>query len=154
MQASDVLASLKEKSQRLPALSELFHVGQLVRGVIISLENQPKAGASNSKSGKKAVNLTLLVNKLNSALTSETIQSGAPSTACVTSVEDHGYTVSFGKGIKGFLSKLTQPNAREGGTGGVTELKPGMLVECIAVKSKVKQGKTVKVTAACTCQIF
>ena len=141
-----MLNSLKDKSQRLPALSELFQVGQLVRGTITSLETQPKAGATSSKSGKKSINLSLLVSKLNSALTTESIQSGTPATACVTSVEDHGYTVSFGNGVKGFLSKRIQPDGgQDGGAGG---LKPGMLVECTALSSKGKPGRSIKVTAA------
>jgi len=141
-----VLSGLKEKSQRPPALTELFQAGQLVRGTILSLENQPKAGASNSKSGRKTINISLTVSKLNSALTIETIQSGTPTTACVTSMEDHGYTVSFGKGMKGFLSKRTQPNGGQGE--GAKGLKPGMLVECVAPSSKGKPSRTIKVSAA------
>ena len=152
LQASDVLASLKEKSQRLPALSELFHVGQLVRGVILSLDNQPKASATNSKSGKKTINISLTVSKLNAALLAEAIQSGSPTTGCVTSIEDHGYTITFGKGLKGFLSKQSRPKGQgEGsgkGSGQGPGLKAGMLVECVAVGSKGKQAKALKVTAA------
>ncbi|KAA6421786.1 MAG: RRP5 protein, partial [Trebouxia sp. A1-2] len=58
-EASDVLSGLKTKSERPPALTELFQAGQLVRGTILSLETQPKAGASNSKSGKKTINISL-----------------------------------------------------------------------------------------------
>ena len=141
-----MLSGLKEKSQRPPALTELFQADQLVRGTILSLENQPKAGASNSKSGKKTINISLTASQLNSALTIESIQSGTPTTACVTSVEDHGYTVSFGKGMKGFLSKRTQPN--EGQGEGAKGLKPGMLVECVALSSKGKPGRAIKVSAA------
>ena len=146
LQASDVLNGLKDKTQRPPALTELFQAGQLVRGTILSLENQPRAGASNSKSGKKTINISLTVSKLNSALTIDSIQSGTPTTACVTSVEDHGYTVSFGKGMKGFLSKRTQPDGGQGE--GAKGLKPGMLVECVAPSSKGKPGRAIKVSAA------
>lgn len=76
-----MLSGLKDKTQRPPALTELFQAGQLVRSTILSLENQPKAGASNSKSGKKTINVSLTVSKLNSALTIDSIQSGTPTTA-------------------------------------------------------------------------
>ncbi len=146
LQASDVLNGLKDIIQRPPALTELFQTGQLVRGTILSLANQPKAGASNSKSGKKTINISLSVSKLNSALTVDSIQSGTPTTACVTSLEDHGYTVTFGKGMKGFLSKRTQPDGGQGE--GAKGLKPGMLVECVAPSTKGKPGRAIKVSAA------
>ena len=140
MQASDFLGGLKSKSQKLPALVDLFHVGQLVRGIIIALDQQRKAGASNSKSGKKTISLSLQVSKVNSAMTPESLQQHIPVPACVMSVEDHGYTLSFGiKGVTGFLSKKSQKD----GPG----FKPGMLIECVAQSQKGKQ-KTVKVTAA------
>ncbi|KAL0048743.1 hypothetical protein WJX82_009925 [Trebouxia sp. C0006] len=105
-EASDMLSGLKDKTQRPPALTELFQA----------------------------------------ALTIDSIQSGTPTTACVTSVEDHGYTVSFGKGMKGFLSKRTQPNGGQGE--GAKGLKPGMLVECVAPSSKGKPDRAIKVSAA------
>ena len=141
-----MLSGLKTKSERPPALTELFQAGQLVRGTILSLETQPKAGASDSKSGKKTINISLTVSKLNSALTTESIQCGTPTTACVISVEDHGYTVTFGKGVKGFLSKRTEP--KEGQEESGKGLKPGMLVECVALSTKGKPGRAIKVSAA------
>lgn len=138
---------MKEKSHKSPALADLFHVGQLVRAIIIGLDQQPRAGASNSKSGKKTIRLSLHVSKVNSALTSEVIQHKVPLSACVTSVEDHGYTLNFGiKGITGFLSKKNQGSGKKEDAAG---LKPGMLIECVAHNQNAKQ-KTVKVTAAPT----
>ena len=145
LQACDAAVNLKDKSHKPPAVADLFHVGQLVRAIIIGLDQQPRAGASNSKSGKKTISLSLQVSKVNSALTSETIQRNVPLPACVTSVEDHGYTLSFGiKGVTGFLSKKNQGNGKKEDAAG---LKPGMLIECVAQNQKAKQ-KTVKVIAA------
>lgn len=150
LQASDCLASLKSKAKQMPALSDLFSVGQLVKGVVIGAEVQPnKKGPANSKAGKKTIHLSLTVSKVNAALTSASIHSGAPVTACVTSEEDHGYTVVLGNDVKGFLSKRAlSKGGQQGGPQGVAGgLKPGMLVECMAQGSKGKAGKTVKVTA-------
>lgn len=145
LQASDVFASLKDKSQKPPALPDLFHIGQLVRGIIVALDQKPKAGATNSKSGKKTISLSLQVSKVNSALTTEAIQRKVPLPACITSVEDHGYTLSFGiKGVSGFLSKQSSST---GNAENKSTLRPGMLIECVAQSQKAKQ-KTVKVTAA------
>lgn len=141
-----MLATLQSKSQKLPALADLFHVGQLVRGIILALEQKPKAGASNSKSGKKTISLSLQVSKVNSALTPEAIQHNVPIPACITSVEDHGYILTFGiKGITGFLStKNKTPGSKIKNAG----LTAGMLIECVAVQNKKANQKTVKVTAA------
>ena len=147
LQACDASFHTKDKSHKPPALADLFHVGQLVRAIIIGLDQQPRAGASNSKSGKKTIRLSLQVSKVNSALTPEAVQHNAPLPACVSSVEDHGYTLSFGiKGITGFLSKKHQGSGKKEDAAG---LKPGMLIECVAHNQKAKQ-KTVKVTAAAT----
>ena len=142
LQARDANVDLTPRPSKSPALAEIFHVGQLVRAVIVGLDQQARAGASNSKSGKKIIRLSLQLSKVNAALTPEAVQRNAPLPACVTSVEDHGYTLSFGiKGITGFLSKKSQ------GSGAAAGLKPGMLIECVAQSQKAKQ-KTVKVTAA------
>lgn len=117
-------------------------MGQLVRAIIIGLDQQAKAGASNSKTGKKIIRLSLQLSKVSAALTPEAVQRNVPLPACITSVEDHGYTLSFGiKGITGFLSKKSQTSGAKGEAAG---LKPGMLIECVAQSQKAKQ----KVTAA------
>ena len=138
---------MKDKSFQSPVLADLIHVGQLVRAIIIGLDQQPRAGASNSKSGKKTISLSLQVSKVNSGLTTEALQRNVPLPACVISVEDHGYTLSFGiKGVTGFLSKKNQGSGKKDDAAG---LKPGMLIECVAQSQKAKQ-KTVKATAAPT----
>lgn len=145
LQACDTSVKPKDKSHKAPALADLFHVGQLVRAIVIGLDQQPRAGASNSKSGKKTISLSLQVSKVNSAVTAEAVQHSVPCSACVTSVEDHGYTLSFGiKGITGFLSKKHQGSSKKEDAAG---LKPGMLIECVAQGQEGKQ-KTVKVTAS------
>lgn len=145
LQACDATVNVAPKSHKSPALAEICHVGQLVRTIIIGLDQQPRAGASNSKSGKKTIRLSLQLSKVNSALTPEAVQRNVPLPACVTSVEDHGYTLSFGiKGITGFLSKKSQGSGTKDQAAG---LKPGTLIECVAQSQKAKQN-TVKVTAA------
>lgn len=145
LQACDATVDLTPTRHKSPALADIFHVGQLVRAIIIGLDQQAKAGASNSKSGKKIIRLSLQLSKVSASLTLEAVQRNVPLPACVTSVEDHGYTLSFGiKGITGFLSKKSQGSGTQGEAAG---LKPGMLIECAAQSQKAKQ-KTVKVTAA------
>ena len=131
MQASDVLAKLHSESQPLPHLTDLFRVGQLVRCTIVSLEQQSKAGSSatkNAKGGKKAVHLSLQGSKVNAGLTADALQVGLALAACVTSIEDHGYGLTFGvKGTNGFLPKKVHAKAY----GSASVLKPGQLVECV-----------------------
>lgn len=131
MQASDVLAKLHSESQPLPKLSELFSVGQLVRCTIVSLEqhSKPASPASkNAKGGKKAVHLSLHASKVNAGLTADALQVGFALAACVTSIEDHGYGLTFGvKGSNGFLPKKVHAKAY----GSASVLKPGQLVECV-----------------------
>lgn len=46
--------------------------------------------------GKKHVGLSLRVRRLHSSLTAASLEEGMGLTACVSSVEDHGYILNFG----------------------------------------------------------
>lgn len=144
MQASDLLAKLHTQTQPLPRLTDLFSTGQLVRCTVTSLEHQAKAQTLNSKSSKgskKSVHLSLAVRKVNAGLSAETLQEGLALPACVTSIEDHGYSLTFGiKGVNGFLPKKVHAKAY----GSASVLKPGMLVECVVASAGNK--RLVKVT--------
>lgn len=138
-QASDVLAKARAESEPLPKLTDLFSTGQLVRGTITSLEQQSRAqtiGSKAAKGTKKSVHLSLAVSKVNSGLSAETLQEGLALAACVTSIEDHGYSLSFGvKGANGFLPKKVHAKAY----GNASVLKPGMLVECVVTSAVNKR---------------
>ncbi len=133
--ASDVLATQEgpkstnskgNKNQATPGqaeLSELFHVGQLIRCCVSRLRDGTSAadaaaasttpgkkGAKTPTNNRKRVDLTLHVSKVNSGLGADSVREGAALPACVKSVEDHGYLVSFGiKGSTGFLPKKDSP---------------------------------------------
>ena len=144
MQASDLLAKLHAQSQPLPKLTDLFSTGQLVRCTITGLEQQSRAQTPSSKSAKgakKSVHLSSAVSKVNAGLSAETLQEGLALPACVTSIEDHGYSLSFGvKGTNGFLPKKVHAKAY----GSASVLKPGMLVECVVTSAANR--RLVKVT--------
>ena len=124
-QASDMLTSSTATATTTP-LSSLFHVGQLVRCVITNIQhgsgdddNKNKhndAAAddvetknktkSKKKKKKKRVEASLHVSKINSGLSIDSVRPGCVLPACVKSVEDHGYVLSFGiRGTTGFLPK-------------------------------------------------
>ncbi|GFR41334.1 hypothetical protein Agub_g2019, partial [Astrephomene gubernaculifera] len=99
----------------VPPLTDLFVVGQFVRCVVVEgsggqQEQQPaKTGAEGGSGGgrsSKHVALSLLLREVQGGLGSGALAEGQALGACVRSVEDHGYTLSFGiKGTSGFLRK-------------------------------------------------
>ncbi|PRW20900.1 RRP5-like protein [Chlorella sorokiniana] len=123
----------------LPPLSDLFHIGQLVRCTVTGLRTGAaageeaggkqggKQGSKGSKSGsaRKRVDLSLRVSKMNAGLGAESLKEGLALPACVRSVEDHGYLLALGvKGVSGFLPKKDAEAAGR-------LLAPGMLVEVV-----------------------
>ncbi|KAL4538228.1 hypothetical protein Ndes2526B_g03454 [Nannochloris sp. 'desiccata'] len=132
-ESSDILAtaeapkntnSHKANKQQATAgqaqLSELFHVGQFVRCCVTRLregtdtDTPTTPGSSSGKKGtsnnRKRVDLSLHVSKVNSGLGADSVREGAALPACVKSVEDHGYLVTFGiRGTTGFLPKKDSP---------------------------------------------
>ena len=84
-----------------PPLTDLFAVGQFVRCVVV----EGPEGAGEGRSAKH-VELSLLLRDVQGQLGAGGLVEGAAVGACVRSVEDHGYTLSFGiKGTSGFLRR-------------------------------------------------
>ncbi|EFN56095.1 hypothetical protein CHLNCDRAFT_145628 [Chlorella variabilis] len=123
----------------LPPLTDLFTIGQLVRGTVVALrsgssgdsESAGKAGAKKAAAAeggaggakKKRVDLSLRVSKMNAGLGPESLREGLALPACVSSVEDHGYLLALGvKGVSGFLPKKAAAAAGRA-------LAPGMLLD-------------------------
>ncbi|EFJ44854.1 rRNA processing protein Rrp5/programmed cell death protein 11 [Volvox carteri f. nagariensis] len=87
----------------VPPLTDLFVVGQFVRGVVMEAPTGEDTGGGRSA---KHVALSLLLRDVQGGLGSEAVAEGLALGAVVRSVEDHGYTLSFGiKGTSGFLRK-------------------------------------------------
>ncbi|KAL4852689.1 rRNA biogenesis protein RRP5 [Chlorella vulgaris] len=125
----------------LPALIDLFSIGQLVRATVTAVRSGGGNEAGNDQAGAKAasadakdgskkkatkrVMLSLRVSKMNGGLGPESLQGGMALPACVRSVEDHGFTLALGiKGVSGFLSK------KEAAAAG-RPLAPGVLLDVV-----------------------
>ncbi|GLI68751.1 hypothetical protein VaNZ11_013243 [Volvox africanus] len=106
-------AILEAVGGAVPALTDLFAVGQFVRCVVAEAPPPPPPpppSADNAERGKarrnKHVALSLLLRDVQGGMGSEALMEGLVLGAVVRSVEDHGYTLSFGiKGTSGFLRK-------------------------------------------------
>ncbi|KAL3684900.1 hypothetical protein R1sor_002922 [Riccia sorocarpa] len=108
------------------SLKELFEEQQLVACTIISLDK-----GKGFKKGKR-IGLSLRLSRLNEGLTLDGLREGSPVTACVSSVEDHGYLLSLGvAGLSGFLLHQNCQAAK---------LKKGQLVSGVVVSADKKRG--------------
>ncbi|KAJ3191224.1 rRNA biogenesis protein rrp5 [Irineochytrium annulatum] len=114
----------------IPSLSHFFRVGQIFPCVIIGIEEGQNAGKA-----KHRVELSCRTELVNADLKKDGLQKGMTLLASVKSVEDHGYSVSFGVGdVTGFLHKdrvniadllkIARSSALE-----FSALKPGFLLE-------------------------
>ncbi|KNC78346.1 hypothetical protein SARC_09219 [Sphaeroforma arctica JP610] len=91
----------KEKESNLPEMRDLFSLGQMVVCAV-------KQVVKNVGGGKREINLTVDPATLNRGLKPENVQNGGILSGVVTSIEDHGYLVSFGvDGLKGFMKKTS-----------------------------------------------
>lgn len=82
-------------------LNAYFSLGSYVRCSVVNV-----AGQGSEKQGKKKIFLSTKVSSINKGLGKDAVREGSCLTACVKSVEDHGYLVDFGiKGTTGFLMK-------------------------------------------------
>ena len=137
--ASSKKAISKSSSSSSSAqLSDLFHVGQLVRCVVSRLRTgkeeevnkdatTTKKQDSKTQAQRKRVDITLHVAKVNSGLGGDSVREGAALSACVKSVEDHGYLLTFGiKNTTGFLPKADSP----------TVLRVGSVVDVVVCSVK------------------
>eukprot|EP00238_Polyblepharides_amylifera_P004209 CAMPEP_0196596010 /NCGR_PEP_ID=MMETSP1081-20130531/83629_1 /TAXON_ID=36882 /ORGANISM="Pyramimonas amylifera, Strain CCMP720" /LENGTH=235 /DNA_ID=CAMNT_0041920817 /DNA_START=52 /DNA_END=756 /DNA_ORIENTATION=+ len=98
------LVSTKSKyaASNLPSLSDLFNKGQLVQCVVDKLGSEK--GSSKRNSSNKRIDLSLRLSKVLHGLDSVSLQADTMYSACVRSVEDHGFILSFGvPGVSGFL---------------------------------------------------
>ncbi|GLJ04920.1 hypothetical protein SUGI_0006550 [Cryptomeria japonica] len=101
-------------------LADLFSVGQLVPCVVCKLEHEKDGTPERSK---KKIWLSLRLSLLHKGLSIDSVQDEMVIMACVKSIEDHGYILSFGlPSLSGFL-----PRNKEGSND--SQLKKGQLVQ-------------------------
>ena len=87
-----------DDDDEMTSLESLYEPGQMLRCAVLSLDK--------GKTGGKRIELTLLLEKVCSGMTKDTLIEGTVAPAMVQSVEDHGYILSFGiAGTSGFLPK-------------------------------------------------
>ena len=93
-----------------PALTALFSVGQYVRCCVISLptdteqqQGQQQGEGQQGGSGRKSkvAGLSLRLKKVVGGAGVEALQKGQVVPVCVKTVEDHGYTCTFGMKVRG-----------------------------------------------------
>ncbi|KAJ3505470.1 hypothetical protein NLJ89_g7399 [Agrocybe chaxingu] len=106
----------------IPELTELFRVGQYVRGVVSAIHEPGTSdisGVGRSRDevsrASKRVELTLVPGRVNTGVQKSGLKAGFTLTASVKSREDHGYILDLGvENVSGFLnSKNTeQPNSQ------------------------------------------
>lgn len=94
-------ALLEAAKGYIPPLTDLFVVGQFVRCVVVeaSSDAQNVAAAAYKEEGGSArvrIYLSLLLKEVQGGLGAEALVEGTALGAVVRSVEDHGYTLSFG----------------------------------------------------------
>lgn len=127
-QSSDVLSHEGKKPKVV--LTEVFSIGQLVRCVVIKLQDPSLASTSKAAKGKR-IDVSLHVANVNAGITMDALKIDFALPACVTSVEDHGYILSFGvQGTGGFLPKSSAEK----------DLKTGSIVD-VVIQSEGPSGK-------------
>ncbi|KAI5068389.1 hypothetical protein GOP47_0016734 [Adiantum capillus-veneris] len=115
-------------------LNEHFAEGQLVSCVVIQLDN---VKLKESKKRSKRIGLSLRLDRLHNGLTIDAMHEGLVLSAFVTSIEDHGYLVSFGvPGITGFL----RHSGGEAAIGAVSMLKKGQLLQGVILSIDKKRS--------------
>jgi rRNA biogenesis protein RRP5 len=113
----------------LPALTAMFVAGQRVRCLVIRLSE------GSGEQGRR-VDLSLRLSKLHAAsgLTPKGLRPGRCLAACVTSVEDHGYMLSFGlPPLAGFLPLRAAPGRAS------APLAPGSLLETVVTAMDLRR---------------
>lgn len=104
------------------SIEDLFTVGQLVPCVVCRLG---RGEENETIKDSKRICLSLRLSLLHKGLTIEAVQDGMVMMACVKSVEDHGYVLSFG--LPSFSGFLPHRDNKAGSTG--SKLKKGQLVQ-------------------------
>lgn len=100
-----IIANKSKKAVEFPELNKLFHVGQWISAQVVSNvdENQ-----------RKKIELTIEPSRVNTNIDSkDDIVPNYSIQASVKSVEDHGYILNFGSGIRktGFVAKKDAPQS-------------------------------------------
>jgi rRNA biogenesis protein RRP5 len=109
-----VVEDSNDDDDDLPALRELFTVGQWVRAVVVD------STAASDRSKKKHIDLSLEPELVNAEIDKEDVLKHKLLQVSVTSIEDHGIIVSFGHAtLTGFIKKSALgeydlDNVREG----------------------------------------
>lgn len=84
----------------IPSLTQLFTPGQFVRGCILDLNDGEDSGAAAKGKGaskkRKGIDMSLQLKHVSSGLAVDAIHQGMALPACVKTVEDHGYVLTFG----------------------------------------------------------
>lgn len=104
------------------SINDLFTVGQLVPCVVCRLG---RGEENETRKDSKRICLSLRLSLLHKGLTIDAVQDGMVMMACVKSVEDHGYVLSFG--LPSFSGFLPHRDNKAGSTG--SQLKKGQLVQ-------------------------
>ncbi|CAA7268006.1 unnamed protein product [Cyclocybe aegerita] len=110
----------KPPKSYIPELTELFRVGQYVRGVVSAIHEPGTSdisGIGRSRDevsrASKRVELTLVPDRVNTGVQKSGLKAGFTLTASVKSREDHGYILDLGvENVSGFLNpkNAEQPN--------------------------------------------
>jgi len=138
------------RAKDLPALTDLFTIGQRVQCMISSVTGAKKVKGKGEGKGEgkdegtanKRIDLTLRLSKLHKSLDMTSLREGLNLPAYVRSVEDHGYIVSFGiPGTTGFLSTADAAGALKI----AKKLQSGSTVDCTVSKVD-KKKKVITVT--------
>ncbi|XP_071503484.1 LOW QUALITY PROTEIN: protein RRP5 homolog [Diadema antillarum] len=147
VQITDISAAFTQKLQEinveegadeesLPSIGALYSIGDLVQCKIKSL--------SSSKNGHRRIQASLDYTEINADLNSSSVKAGMVINGCVTSIEDHGYTVDLGvRGTKAFLSKQ---DAKKLVKVRQHNLQTGQPVTCVVKEVKAK-GRSVLLNA-------
>eukprot|EP00854_Cymbomonas_tetramitiformis_P014666 gene14666-17328_t len=124
-----------------PSLSELFRPNQIVRCTVIGLSTKGKPGKE-----RKRIDLSLRLSTLLKGTEFASFKEGLAMPACVRSVEDHGYVLSFGvPGVSGFLLQEQAKDAAAAAGGG---LACGALLETVISKIDAKKKVLTVTTSA------
>ncbi|KAF8560198.1 hypothetical protein OG21DRAFT_1401925 [Imleria badia] len=127
-----------DSSTQVPDLTDLFHVGQYVRAVVINTHTPGTTDVTglgrvrdDAVKASRRVELSLLPEKVNTAVRKLDLKVGHSLSAAVKSIEDHGYLLELGVfGISGFLSfKEAHGSGSEG-----SRLQVGALIHVSVIK--------------------
>ncbi|XP_062503604.1 protein RRP5 homolog isoform X2 [Corticium candelabrum] len=128
----------EEIEDDVPNFSDILNVGSLVRCYVQNIKSSPNK--------HHRIQLSTEPGLVNSMLKSSCVQEGLVLSGCVTSVEEHGYIMSFGiEGRNGFLQNRHAKKYIKDKNGG-KPLCVGQVVDCCVLSFEPCELKTVPVT--------